>query len=76
MTEDNPVSCSFDNVDLSLTAITIVAGDNRAVVNVSPLSVEFYNGDLLQLVLEGDRLTLQTVNLLLKPIRLLTKHCS
>ena len=54
--------CSFDDVQLSLTSAEIFLGDKRAVVNVSPFSVEFYANDVLTLVIEGDRLTLENVS--------------
>lgn len=54
--------CSFDDVQLWLTSAEIFLGSNRAVVNFSPFSIEFYVNDVLTVVIEGDRLTLQNVS--------------
>ncbi|KAJ3640636.1 hypothetical protein Zmor_027188 [Zophobas morio] len=61
--DGEPTVVNFDDVQLSLTSAEIFLGDKRAVVNVSPFSVEFYANDVLTLVIEGDRLTLENEEL-------------
>jgi alpha 1,3-glucosidase len=61
--DGEPTSINFDDVQLSLTSANIIVGNDRVTVNYSPLSVEFYENEVLQFVVEGDRLTLQNEEL-------------
>ncbi|RZC40267.1 Gal mutarotas 2 domain containing protein [Asbolus verrucosus] len=56
--DGEPTIIDFDDVQLTLDSASIIVGNRRAYVTTSPLSVEFYTDEMLQLVIEGDRLTL------------------
>jgi alpha 1,3-glucosidase len=61
--DGDPTPIKFDKVQFTLQDANIIVGNNRVIVNYSPLSVEFYENEVLQFVVEGDRLTLENEDL-------------
>jgi hypothetical protein len=61
--DGDPTPIKLDKVQFTLQDANIIVGNNRVIVNYSPLSVEFYENEVLQFVVEGDRLTLENEDL-------------